>query len=369
MAGTDRSAADSLRPALRDLEQRPYRYTLFAALRVVETAHPAMPRLGHSRRPAEDPVRIAQRPTLRFAPGEVTAFRPGTPHRVECESFGLFGPNGPLPLHLTEYADERLRQERDPTFTEFVNAFQHRLATLFYRAWADARPTTQRDRPEQDRFADYVGSLIGTGTPALQGRDGAGDQARLCRAGRFAPAARSAEGLEDILTDYFGMPCRIEPFQPRWLEIPPGERLALGRDAGNGLGRSANLGRRSWQCQFSFRIAIGPLTRTSFEGFLPGGPALGDLVDLVRAYLGDELTWDVALSMRAEEAPPLRLARGARLGWTSWLGTVRGAEARGTVIRGSLEATRPRADTTDRWTSRRGSRGGDQSRGAVREAG
>ncbi|MBA1147261.1 type VI secretion system baseplate subunit TssG [Ectothiorhodospiraceae bacterium WFHF3C12] len=359
MAGESGSTDHVVAPALQALAEEPHRYGLFAALRLVEASHPRAPRLGRSRRPSEDPVRVSQRPSMRFAPGDVTAFVPGSPHRLECESFGVFGPNGALPLHLTEYADERSRIHRDPTFAAFINTFQHRLASLFYRAWAEAQPAVQHDRPDSDHFSTYVGATIGAGTPGLVGRDELGDFARLCRAGRFAPAAKSLEGLEDILVDYFDVPCRIEPFQPRWLSIPAEERLALGRRRGNGLGQQANIGRRSWQCQFSFRIFLGPLPRKAFERFLPGGPALGDLVDLVRSYIGEELSWDVSLAMRGEDAPPLRLARGPRLGWTSWLGRVRGEHAVGTRIHGSRSTAHPREAAGNRPPLRRDNSGRD----------
>ncbi|WP_440996014.1 type VI secretion system baseplate subunit TssG [Arhodomonas sp. SL1] len=368
MAGQGGSAPDTVAGWLDDLAHRPERYSLYAALRVFEVGHPRAPRLGRSRRPTEDAVRVGQQPSLRFAPGDVVAFEPGQPSQLRCESFGLFGPNGPLPLHLTEYADERARQYQDPSFTAFINTFQHRLASLFYRAWADAQPTVQQDRPAEDRFSVYVGSLLGTGAPATRERDELGDFARYCRAGRFAPAAKSAEGLEDILNDYFGMACRIESFVPGWLDIPHDERLALGRGGANALGRRANLGARSWQCQFRFRIHVGPLSRETFERFLPGGPALGDLVDLVRAYLGDELQWDVALTLREAEVPPLRLSRGARLGWTSWLGQVAG-DARGALVSGRKKAAATRDEWADRGPLRRNDRGRDQSHGAVRQAG
>jgi predicted component of type VI protein secretion system len=44
-----------------------------------------------------------------FAPAELAAWWPasGRPARLLVYFFGLLGPNGPLPLHLTEYARER----------------------------------------------------------------------------------------------------------------------------------------------------------------------------------------------------------------------------------------------------------------------
>jgi type VI secretion system protein ImpH len=57
--------------------------------------------------------------------------------------------------------------------------------------------------------------------------------------------------------------------------------------------------------------------------FLPGGASLTKLADWVRNYVRDPLDWDVALHLKREEVPPLRLqghsTKGARLGWNTWL--------------------------------------------------
>ena len=214
--------------------------------------------------------------------------------------------------------------------TAFLNLFQHRLITLFYRAWAAAQPVVERDRPETDRFAAYVGALVGTGSPALRRGDPVQDHPRLHYAGRFGALARSAEGLEDVLEGYFGVSCRVHQFVPGWLDIPPRERLALGRRMGNGLGRAANLGRRSWQCQYGVRIVMGPMGRSLFDRFQQGDGTLERLRALLRGYLGDELDWELHPVLRRDEVPALRLSRGVRLGWNSWLGRRRrdGDEAR-----------------------------------------
>lgn len=295
------------------------RFTLFAALRWIEATHPDRPRLGRSQRAAEDPVRLTQVPTLRFAPGEVNRIETKNKLRLHNEGFGLLGPNGPLPIHLTEYADERIRQAQDPSFADFLNIFHHRMASLFYRAWADAEPTVEADRAD-DRFRLYLGALIGLGTPALRDRHDSDDRAKLHRAGRFA-GKRSREDLEDIIEDYFGLRVRILPFQAAWLEIPPRARLRLtqGTNARR-LGHDANLGQRSWQCQFGFRVVLLDLDRAAFLQLLPGTSRLAQLGELVRFFIGDEMRWDLELRLAPGAAPPLRLARGARLGWSTWLG-------------------------------------------------
>jgi len=65
-----------------------------------------------------------------------------------------------------------------------------------------------------------------------------------------------------------------------------------------------------------------------YDGFLPGGRLLARLADWVRLYVGYELAWDVRLVLKHDAVPLLRLGRGARLGWTTWLGVrKRGSDA------------------------------------------
>lgn len=308
----------------RALHEQPWKHDFYMTLRRIECLYPNKPRLGDALRPADEPIRLGQTPALDFAPAPLSAFEPaadGRPPRLAVRFFGLFGPNGPLPLHLTDYARERLLA-RDPTLARFADVFHHRLILMFYRAWAQAQPTVHLDRWREDKFADYVGALIGFGSPALHAREAAPDHTRLYFAGRFATGARNAEGLSAILSGYFRQPARVESFVGHWLHLPESERTRLSSwiNASQQLGGGVVLGKKVWDRQHKFRIHIGPLDVAEYEAFLPGGRALPALVGLVRDYLCDELDWDVRLVLRAKQVPPMRLGRSGRLGWTSWLG-------------------------------------------------
>ena len=142
--------------------------------------------LGPARRPVDEPVRLGQDPDLSFAPAPLASFetgRDGRPPRLQVRLFGLLGPNGPLPLHLTEYARERLRHAGDPTLSRFLDLFHHRFLTLFYRAWAQAQPHVNRDRPDDDRFAAYIGSFFGMAPAAFRERDALPDLAKFFHVG------------------------------------------------------------------------------------------------------------------------------------------------------------------------------------------
>lgn len=309
------------------LERTPYRFDFYQTLRRLECLYDDRPRWGRAVRPVDEPVRLGQEPELAFAPAPLAAFHPGEggrPPRLRVHLFGLLGPNGPLPVHVTEYVRERLRHANDPTLSRFLDLFHHRFLALFYRAWAQAQPHVNYDRPRDDRFAVYVGAFAGVATPAFRDRDAIPDVARLFHAGVLVRRTRNAEGLRSILRHFFGVPVQLEPFVGHWMPLDRRDRTSLGA-AGAHLGVEAVAGGRVWDRQSKFRVRLGPLSLAQYEAFLPGGRALVQLAAWIRFYLTFELQWDVQLVLDRRQVPALTLGRAVRLGWTTWLGRRREA--------------------------------------------
>lgn len=349
MANADRSAADPVAPAddfadllaaarapapdtsaapppfdlIAELTANPTAQGFYQTMRRLEALYADRPRFGRSARPAQDAVRLAQEASAMFAPSLLAGFEPGQegrPPRLLVHFFGLFGPDGPLPLHLTDYARERRRNARDPTFQRFADIFHHRALSLFWRAWADVRPTIAFDRPAEDRFGLYIGALIGLGMDSLRDRDAMPHLSKLHFAGRLANQTRHAEGLAAMLSAFFTMPVHIECFIGTWLPLSANDRSALGMDRRNGtLGRNILLGGRVWTRTNKFRIVFGPLSLADYLRLLPGGLSFHRLIPIVRNYAGDTMLWDVNIVLRRDEVPKTVLGRQGRLGWTTWL--------------------------------------------------
>jgi type VI secretion system protein ImpH len=305
------------------LAEAPHQFSFFAALRLIEALNPDRPRFGRSVRPAQDRLRLGQEPSVTHQPASLAGLEKGVEGRPDwlmVHFFGLFGPDGPLPLHLTEFARDRRRNHRDATFQRFADMFHHRALSLFHRAWADVRPTASFDRPEQDRFGEYVAALAGLATPGMRNRDAMPDLSKLHFAGLLSNQTRHAEGLGQILTAFFTMPVHVETFIGAWLSLPDSDvtRLGVGEEATQ-LGGSALLGSRVWSRQHKFRIVFGPLDLAEYERLLPGGLSFHRLVPIIRNYAGDALVWDVNLILKRDQVPALRLGQQGRLGWTTWL--------------------------------------------------
>lgn len=318
MASQERAAGPDL-TRLDALTQTPRKFNFYQALRLIEAVHSDRPRLGTSRLPSEDPVRLAQAADLAFPPSTITSFAAtGTDvPRLTQLAFGLFGPNGPLPLHLTEFARDRQRNMSDPTMVAFADMFHHRMLSLLYRAWASGQPAASFDRQGDDGFGQKVSALAGFAGAAFDGRDAMPDAARRHFAGLLAASPRSEAGLTAILSQLFEAPVEIESFAGSWLHLEPADRGQLGHAV---LGRGASLGEKTWSRSASFRLRIGPLSLADYRDLFPGTPGFKRLAAILRTYVGDMLDWSVTLILRSDEVPPTVLGQAATLGRNSWIG-------------------------------------------------
>lgn len=314
----------------------PWQYDLFQLLRRLDAQGGERYPLGRAPLPKFESLRIGQTPSMGFAPSTLVSARKrenSALHDISILSFGLFGPNGPLPVHLTEYARERMHHHQDDSLSAFADLFHHRLTLLFYRAWADAQPTVSLDRKDNARFEHYMASLIGMGQPGQMAKGSLSPHARFTHAGHLTRHSRDPEGLEKILRSYFNAPVRVISNVPQWMPLSPREQAQLGTGRRlPRLGVSAFLGVAVRDVQHSFRLEIGPLSAEEYARFLPGDAQVCALRDWVRQYLGIEYQWDVRVLISADDVPSTALNGSSRLGYSTWLGVQPTPVPRGDLV-------------------------------------
>ncbi|MCK8785147.1 type VI secretion system baseplate subunit TssG [Roseomonas sp. NAR14] len=294
---------------LQRLEREPTRFTLDQAAWVLA--------------PDGDALSISFRtqPRLGLPAGEVAQANPAARELV-APTFGLIGPGGVLPRHYTAMVGAELRR-RSLALHAFVDVLARRFTGLWVLAGAKYRPA--RDPGPTERA---LAAAIGLGTPHLAERLESPLAALLFHAGNLANRTGSAERLRGMLEAELGHRVEIEEFVGGWLRLPAGERTRLGggRQPGQhaALGGGAALGAQVWDPQGRFVIRLGPLRLAQFEALLPGAPLHRRLIELSRLLVGPEQGFALNPVLRADEVPPARLGpAGARMGWTSWLGTGR----------------------------------------------
>jgi type VI secretion system protein ImpH len=327
------AAGGGSRPSLIErLRAAPERFEFARAFRILE-------RLSARRRASNEPARTGDLdadpheeaawlrasltmayPTAELASLEETGDRP----TVDVTLMGLAGPIGALPEYYTQLIIGAMRDKNDAP-RDFLDLFNHRALTFFARAAEKYRPPLAFERhgpgPENPIGA-VIYALIGLGMGSLQNRQAAPDAALAFYAGHFSHRPRTASALEQVLSDYFEEPVALHQFQGRWAALPPVEQTRVGHPKGYSLlGQNAVAGSRVFDVQGWFRLEVGPLDYAEFLAFLPGGPRLAELAALTRTYVGPALSFDVQLTLKGEEIPPLQLNRSAPiwLGRNGWL--------------------------------------------------
>jgi type VI secretion system protein ImpH len=382
-----KATMDSQQPF--DVGRDPSAFDFFAAVRLLErtagaaASPPAADRAGQpraSRRavqdrrrtpvggdgdPRQEVVRFTAEPSLMFPVGDIVGVESNgagenagaAQPRMSVNFLGLIGPNGALPQHYTSLILSRLR-ERDAALRDFLDLFQHRSISLFYRAWKKYRlpfqyessalpgdfgksPGSGDDRDGVDLATLCLYCLAGLGTGGLRGRRAFDDRVCLLFSGTLSRQPRPALELERILADQMSVPVKVEQFFGRWLTLGHNELSRLpGRGQGDGynhLGVNVVIGQRVRDVQGSFRIVLGPMTYRQFQRFTPLGSALRPVCEFTRSFAGPEFEFDVQVILSARQIPECRLdstatdgpldargpahpsGAGPRLGWNTWL--------------------------------------------------
>ncbi len=330
MAAQSRGSGTDLaeRAECTALAKSPYTYEFFQAVRLLKrTGQGVGP--GHFTHPSREIVRFCAHQSTAFPASEIQSFELGDsgPPRMVVNFMGLTGPQGVLPLAYTALVIERL-SERDATMRDFFDIFNHRIISLFYRAWEKYRFTVAYESGERAGLSHNLLDLLGLGTAGLQNRQPVPDESLIFYSGLLSQRPRSAAALRQVLRDYFDVPVRIEQFAGAWYPLAAADQCVLeDRETLSGcLGVGTVVGDEVWYQQSRVRIVIGPLTLEQYLDFLPGGSAFEPLRTFTRFFAAQELDFEAQLVLRRQETPRCVLgeegARAPRLGWVTWASSV-----------------------------------------------
>lgn len=312
-------------PIAEMLDQEPYRFEFFQAVRLLQRMYPHRGVAGRFNNPKDEVVRFGGQSSVAFPASEIQSLdRSTTPPQMRVNFMGLTGPQGMLPLPYSAMLQDRLR-ERDTSMRDFFDIFNHRIVSLFYQAFEKYRFTIPYERGERDRFSHHILALIGLGTPGLQDRlkpEGVTDDSLLFYSGLLSLHARSAVSLRNVLIDYFRVPVDIEQFVGVWRPVEQESQCSLGEGAtySERLGFGAVVGDEVWDQQARVRIRLGPLNLEQYEDFLPGGEAYRRIQAITGLFAGNEYDMELQLILKRTDVPRCELtSKGPQLGWTSWV--------------------------------------------------
>lgn len=302
-------------------------FEFFQAVTLLQRLREGCQPVGTFSNPQDEAVRFRVHNRLPFPASQIQELHwseNDTQPEMLVNFMGLTGASGVLPYCYTELILERLKA-KDRSLEAFLDIFNHRVLSFFYRAWSKYRFPVSYQLGNQDWFTRYLLDLVGLGTPGLQQRMAVPDEAILNYVSLFAEQSRSAAALESILADYFEVPVEVEQFTGNWYSLDEDTQCSLHEDAEESrqLGGGAVVGDAVWDRQGSVRIKIGPVGLTRYCDFLPDGTAFEPLKAITKLFSNGEFDFELQLILDRNEVPPCPLStqheQQPRLGWVTWL--------------------------------------------------
>ena len=310
----------------RMLRQNPCRFAFFQAFRLLLQTRPDREPVGRFVNPEDEVVRFRGHNVLTFPASEIQEVdwtNEDQPH-MTVNFMGLAGLLGVLPYTYTELLIER-KLAKDESLAAFFDIFNHRIISLFYQAWEKYRFFIAYERGERDRLSRHLLSVIGLGTDGLQDRQQVLDDSLLYYSGLLSQQPKTAIGLEQLLSDYFGVPVEVEQFAGGWYRLDSSIQCQFeeGDTYSEQLGYGAVVGDEIWDQKSRVRVKIGPLSLAQYLDFLPDGAAYAPLRALTRFYSNDEFEFEAQLILEHQAVPRCEIGSegdtAPRLGWVTWM--------------------------------------------------
>jgi type VI secretion system protein ImpH len=285
--------------------------------RQIRSDRSAYHRVGHDGWPSQELVRFRTSQHLGFAGRDVVQ---AEGHRKDdgylasdltVNTLGLTGARGALPAHYTELVLAQLKA-RAPALRDFLDLFNHRLLSLFYRSWEKTQPAVHQERNEEDPFSVILKALTG-----------ARADWEIYYGAAIGRGARSAAAVAAILKDLTGMPVEIRTLQGGWEALAsedqsqlPGPGLPGGRHARLG---QAMLGSRVWIADQKAEIIFYPGDSEQLLSLLPNGSFSSAVAHIVRRLVGGQIQLKYKLVVAAFDLTGVRLGRQGSLGGNSFI--------------------------------------------------
>jgi len=310
----------------------------FDEVRLLEDAFPEAARVGTAKSVREEVVRFHSSTRLCFPARDVESVRwealDGERRRchLTVTFLGLSGTTSPLPpAYLREMLDDEA-DGGDRRLSGFLDIFNHRIVSLYFRAWKKYRGHLQRDPDASEGTTRLMLALGGQDAALSRTEPGSEEKDELRRLlpmlGPLTRRARSAAaGESGVQVLLGGTPVEVRAWVPRWLRIPERQLCRLG-SACSRLGKDLTLGERVRDRSGRCEVRIGPVDLDRFKRLYPGQLLWKRLHRLLRRSLPPALEYQLVVILeegRAGESTALGDGSG-RLGRDTWLGTPGGRD-------------------------------------------
>ncbi|WP_271195461.1 type VI secretion system baseplate subunit TssG [Pseudomonas turukhanskensis] len=328
---------------LATLEGRVSEASVYRFCQLLELAMPGDPPLGSTANPAHDPVRFRPDPGMGFPAGELKSIEldsagPLRPATVRTCLLGLYGVDSPLPAAYLD--DISQRREGHEALEAFLDIFNHRIFTQFYRIWRKYSYPATFEAGGVDATSQCLLGLVGLGIPGTASHIGTPVSRFLALLGVMGLPTRSAEGIAAVVQVLApATRVAVTPHSPRRVTMAP--LPGLFPRCPPVLGQGWPLGGSGQDVNSEVRVLLLVDDLQQAGCWLPGGQLLPDLLVLLRVYLGWRCTANLQLSIPVRCLPePVLGSASVLLGMTARLNADTASQHRITVNLGRYQGLR-----------------------------
>lgn len=327
MASTKRHQKLSL---VDDLQANPKNFELYRVIDFLERlsdVHQGIkkPSLGQSNDPEREVISIKSNLTLAVPTSEVEQIDfDNTKPTIYVNFLNLAGRQGPLPTPYIENLIDKARHH-DTGFRDFLDIFNHRLASLWYYFRKKYMIGLDQISPENFSLSKCLESFAGIPSKNIIGTAPL-DITHIRPAVRLLwNKTRSKVGLKSLLESILGTKVFIDEYQGNWLQAPPSELSYIGHYKGQfqQLGHNMILGSRQWKQAYSITVHIGPISWKKFCQFWPLVTGINNhalnMLEIIQFYVGLYKSFKVITYVENKDVKFMQLDRQHPLGRNSWL--------------------------------------------------
>ncbi|EJL88876.1 type VI secretion system baseplate subunit TssG [Pantoea sp. GM01] len=305
------------------LEQELTRLNFYRFCQLIEQQHKDKPPLGSTNKPENDAVRLLPHPGMGFPAGELKAVEyPETdaaaPPVVRTTFLGLYGVDSPLPGSYID--DITQRDEGHEALQGFLDIFNHRILTQFYRIWRKYSYPATFEAGGSDKTSQSLLGLVGLGIPGT-GRHIATPVSRfLALLGVMRQPGRTEEGIRALVRLLApGTSVRVQPHCLRPVPVSHPLKCEFVLDG------NAPLGDEAMDANSQLLIELQTACPDEAHRWLPDGQLYQDFLVMLRVYLGWRYRARIRLCLDTQLLAPPELGDAPFwLGMTGVLGADKG---------------------------------------------
>ncbi|VUS33392.1 hypothetical protein SB6420_00913 [Klebsiella pasteurii] len=282
---------------------------------LLEQSQPDKPVPGSHWQVRHEPVRFRPHPGMGFPAGEIRGMEepdpehPHLPPSVRVTFMGLYGVASPLPTHYLD--DIAQRREGHEAAQDFLDIFNHRLITQFYRIWRKYSYPATFAAGGTDNTSQYLLGLAGLGIPGCAGNTATPLSRFLALLPVMLLPGRTAEGM-DALVRLLATDTRATVYHHDHGRIPLKQPVTMNTQRPVSLKHRPVMGTHGTDVNGQVLLRLSTDNPDEVRDWLPGGGLHRDLMALLHVYLGAHLDVRLQLCVARHLLPDAQLACSER---------------------------------------------------------